>query len=251
LHSARAAENGVVAAELAVRGFTGGDDGLDGEWGFFQVFGGGIDLDRLIPVLGKPYTIVNPGSSFKPYPCGSLSHPTMDAMLKAVVDHDIKPEQVKAVRVRAGSNVLDPLRYKIATNELEAKFCLPFLMASLIVRRRAGVREFTDEFVRSASVQQMMPRVTNVFDRNIEAQGFDKIRSVVEIDLVDGRTLVQQADERYRGGPDKPFTRDELRAKFTDCAQLTMTPPRIATALEHIESVDRLKDVNEHVHTLA
>jgi 2-methylcitrate dehydratase PrpD len=251
LHSARAAENGVVAAELASRGFTGGDDGLDGQWGFFQVFGSGVDLDRLIPVLGRPYTIVSPGSSFKPYPCGSLSHPTMDAMLKAVVDHDIKPEQVKAVRVRAGSNVLDPLRYKIATNELEAKFCLPFLMASLIVRRRAGVREFTDEFVKSAPVQQMMPRVTNIFDSKIEAQGFDKIRSIVEIDLVDGRTIVQQADERYRGGPEKPFTEAELHAKFADCAQLTMSGDRIQRALTRIASVDRLKDVGELIREVA
>jgi len=251
LHSARAAENGVVAAELASRGFTGGDDGLDGQWGFFQVFGTGVDLDRLIPVLGTPYTIVNPGSSFKPYPCGSLSHPTMDAMLKIVTEHDVKPEQVKAVQVRAGSNVLDPLRYKIATNELEAKFCLPFLMTSLILRRRAGVREFTDEFVASAPVQQMMPRVTNIFDPKIEAQGFDKIRSVVELDLVDGRSFVQAADERYRGGPDKPFTPAELREKFADCAQLTMGTVRIERALERIEGVDRLKDVGELVRALA
>lgn len=251
LHSARAAENGVVAAELASRGFTGGDDGLDGQWGFFQVFGGGADLDRLIPVLGRPYTIVSPGSSFKPYPCGSLSHPTMDAMLKAVVDHDLKPDQIKAVRVRAGSNVLDPLRYKIATNELEAKFCLPFLMASLIVSRKAGVREFTDGFVQSAPVQQMMRRVTTVFDPAIEAQGFDKIRSIVEIDLIDGRTIVQPADDRYRGGPEKPFTRAELHEKFTDCAQLTMSAGRMATALDRIEHVDRLQDVGELVRALA
>jgi 2-methylcitrate dehydratase PrpD len=251
LHAARAAENGIVAAELASRGFTGGDDGLDGQWGFFQVFGGGVDLDRLIPALGRPYTMVNPGSSFKPYPCGSLSHPTMDAMLKAVTDHDLKPEHIKAVRVRAGSNVLDPLRYKIATNELEAKFCLPFLMASLILRRKAGVREFTDEFVTSAPVQQMMPRVTNVFDPKIEAQGFDKIRSVIEVDLADGRTLVQVSDDRYRGGPDRPFTPAELREKFTDCAQLTLSQSRIARALEQIESIDRLKDITELVRTMA
>jgi len=250
LHAARAAENGVVAAELASRGFTGGDEGLDGQWGFFQVFGGGVDLDRLIPVLGKPYTMVNPGSSFKPYPCGSLSHPTMDAMLKAVTDHDLKPEQVKAVRVRAGSNILNPLRYAIATNELEAKFCLPFLMASLILRRKAGVREFTDEFVKSAPVQQMMPRVTNVFDAKIEAQGFDKIRSLVEIDLTDGRTIVQAADERYRGGPDKPFTQAELHGKFADCAQLTMPAARIARAIEQIETVDRLQSVGALVAAL-
>jgi 2-methylcitrate dehydratase PrpD len=87
--------NGVVAAELAARGFTGGDNGLDGQWGYFQVFGGGADLDRLIPVMGKPYAIVSPGVSIKPYPCGSLSHPTLDAMLKAVIDHDLKPDQIK------------------------------------------------------------------------------------------------------------------------------------------------------------
>jgi 2-methylcitrate dehydratase PrpD len=174
----------------------------------------------------------------------------MDAMLKAVVEHDLKPDQIKAVRVRAGSNVLEPLRYKIATNELEAKFCLPFLMASLIIRRKAGVREFTDEFVASAPVQQMMPRVTNVFDPKIEAQGFDKIRSVIEIDLTDGRSLVQPSDDRYRGGPDKPFTREELREKFTDCAQLTLGQPGIAKALDLIENVERIKDVNELVKAL-
>ncbi len=54
------------------------------------------------------------------------------------------------------------------------------------------MREFTDEFVASAPVQQMMPRVTAVHDEAIEKQGFDKIRSVVEVDLVDGRKLVQR-----------------------------------------------------------
>src|SRR4029079_6717251 len=168
-----------------------------------------------------------------------------------VVDHDIKPEQVKAVRVRAGSNILEPLRYKIATNELEGKFSLPFLMSALIIRRKAGVREFTDEFVASAPVQQMMPKVTNVFDQKIEAQGFDKIRSIVEIDLTDGRTLVQPSDDRYRGGPEKPFTREELHAKFMDCAQLTLPAGRIQQALTQIESVDALKDVTEPVKTLS
>ena len=113
-------------------GFTGGDDGLDGQWGFFQVLGGGADLDRLVPVLGKPHTIVTPGVSIKPYPCGVLGHPSMDAMLKLVIDHDVKPEQIRAVRLRAGSNILNPLRYKIAKTELEAKFSLPFMMSAIV-----------------------------------------------------------------------------------------------------------------------
>jgi 2-methylcitrate dehydratase PrpD len=251
LHVARASEGGVFAAEIASKGFTGGSDGLDGEWGFFQVFGGGADLERLIPVMGHPYAIVNPGVSVKPYPCGSLSHPSMDAMLSLVTEEDLQPEQVRAVRLRAGSNILEPLRYKVAKTELEAKFCLPFLLTSILLRRRAGVREFTDEFVSSDPVQRTMPRVTTVFDRDIEAQGFDKIRSVVEIDLVDGRTLTRRSDDRYRGGPDRPFTRQELHAKFADCAQLTLSAGGIQRALQAIESVRALKHIGELVQALS
>jgi 2-methylcitrate dehydratase PrpD len=251
LHVARAAENGVFAAELAAGGFTGGDDGLDGQWGFFQVFGGGADLDRILHVLGRPYAIVNPGVSVKPYPCGVLSHSSMDAMLKLVTDHDLKPDQIRAVRLRAGTNILEPLRYKTAKTELEAKFCLPFLLSSIALRRKAGVREFTDEFVASEPVQRMMARVTTVFDEAIEAQGFDKIRSIVEVDLADGRRLTQPSDDRYRGGPDRPFTRDELHAKFADCAQLTMSADRIEHALAQIEAIETLKNVRDLARALA
>jgi 2-methylcitrate dehydratase PrpD len=251
LHAGRAAENGVVAAELASRGFTAGDDPLDGEWGAFQVLGGGADLGRLVPTLGKPYSIVEPGVSVKPYPCGSLGHPTMDAMLQLVKDHDVKAEEIARVRVRAGSNILNPLRYKTAKTELEAKFCLPFMMASIALRRRAGIREFTDEFVASAPIQAMMSRVNTVFDRDIEARGFDKMRSIVEVDLVDGRTLTQASDERYRGGPERPFTRAELHEKFSDCASLVLSAERIRRALDLIESVDRIENIRELTAALA
>lgn len=251
LHAGRAAENGVVAAELAAHGFTAGDDPLDGPWGFFQVMGGGADVTRLIPVLGKPFSIVDPGVSVKPYPCGSLGHPTMDAMMKLVKDHDVKPDQVQRVRVRAGSNILNPLRYKTAKTELEAKFCLPFMMSAILLRRRAGIREFTDEFVASAPVQAMMARVDTVFDPAIEAKGFDKMRSIVEVDLKDGTKLVQAADERYRGGPERPFTREELHDKFADCAGLYLSQDRIAHALDTIESLERVASIRELTRALA
>jgi 2-methylcitrate dehydratase PrpD len=251
LHAGRAAENGVVAATLAAAGFTAGDDGLDGRWGYFQVLGGGAELDRLVGALGRPYSMVTPGVSIKPYPCGSLSHPSMDAMLKLVTDHDIKPEQIKAVRLRAGSNILEPLRYKTAKTELEAKFCVPFLLGVIALRRRAGIQEFTDQFVSSAPIQQMMTKVTTVFDQKIEAMGFDRIRSVVEVDLLDGRTLVQPSDERYRGSPDWPFTQAELHERFTDCASPLLSRDRIRRALDQIESVEQLKDIRELTRTLS
>ena len=253
LHVGRAAQNGVLAAELAAAGFTGGRDGLDGPWGFFQVFsfGEGMDEDRIVGTLGDPYSIVSPGVSIKPYPCGVLGHPTMDAMRALVTAHDVKPEQIRAIRVRAGSNVLNPLRYKIAQTELEAKFCPAFMVSAVALRRKAGIHEFTDAFVRSAPVQQMMARVETILDPEIEARGFEKIRSTVEVDLADGRTLVQPADERYRGGPGRPFTREELHEKFTECAALVLPETAMADTLRAVESLEKVSDITTLVNTLA
>jgi 2-methylcitrate dehydratase PrpD len=253
LHVGRAAQNGVVAAELAARGFTGGKDALDPPWGFFQTFshGGGYDRARIVGVLGNPHTIVSPGVSIKPYPCGVLGHPTMDAMRRLVIRNDVKPESIKAIRVRAGSNILNPLRYEIAGNELEAKFCPAFMVSAIALRRKAGIREFNDEFVRSAPVQALMRKVTRVLDPEIEAKGWEKIRSTVEVDLADGRTLAEPADARYRGGPDLPFTRDELFEKWSDCASLVLSTAAVERVFAALESLETLPDVAELVRELA
>ena len=252
LHVGRASQNGIIAAELAAKGFTGGHDALDPPWGFFQVFsfGDGFDADRIVGKLGNPYTIVSPGVSIKPYPCGVLGHPTMDAMRKLVIAHDVKPEQITAIRVRAGSNILNPLRYPIARNELEAKFCPAFMVSAIALRRKAGIREFNDEFVRSAPVQALMRRVERVLDPEIEAKGFEKIRSTVEVDLVDGRKLVEHADERYRGGPDLPFTRDELYEKWSDCASLVLAKEGVDEVFELVDGLEKLADVTTLVRAL-
>jgi 2-methylcitrate dehydratase PrpD len=253
LHVGRAAHNGLVAAELAGRGFTGGGDALDPPWGFLQVFshGQGFDRDRIAGVLGAPYTIVSPGVSIKPYPCGVLGHPMMDAMKRLVVAHDLQPDQVSRIRVRAGSNILNPLRYPIARNELEAKFCPAFMVSSILLRRKAGIHEFTDEFVLSAPVQEMMTRVERVLDPEIEARGYDKIRARVEVVLHSGVTLAEDADERYRGGPDNPFTPADLEEKFTDCARLVLSDERIGEVLRLVDGVDGLPNVAPLCRALA
>jgi 2-methylcitrate dehydratase PrpD len=252
LHVGRAAQNGIVAAELAARGFTGGSDALDPPWGFFSTFshGQGFDEERIFGRLGNPYTIISPGVSIKPYPCGVLGHPTMDAMRRLVLDHDIAPDAITAIRIKAGSNILNPLRFDSANNELEAKFCPAFMVSAIALRRKAGIGEFTDEFVRSPSVQSMMRKVQRILDPAIEAMGWEKIRSTVEVDLADGRTLVQPADERYRGGPDLPFTRSELYEKFSDCAGLLLDASAIESAFSMAESVEQLPNIGDLVSCL-
>ena len=87
----------------------------------------------------------------------------------------------------------------------------------------------------------MMPRVTGVFDEKIEAQGFDKIRSIVEVDLVDGRMLVQPSDDRYRGGPGQPV---HARGTAREVRRLRAAGARrrigSAPAFNAIESVDSM-----------
>ena len=111
LHVGRAAENGVTAALLAARGFTADPDALDGPWGFYAVQGGGVSPEKVSQGFGKAWTIVDPGVSIKPYPCGVLTHPTIDLMLKLVTENDVKPDDIEAVKVYAGTNILesDPL----------------------------------------------------------------------------------------------------------------------------------------------
>jgi 2-methylcitrate dehydratase PrpD len=58
-------ENGVFAAELASRGFTGGDEGIDGQWGFFQVSAAALTSIDPCRSWGS-YTIVD-----RSYPCGA------------------------------------------------------------------------------------------------------------------------------------------------------------------------------------
>jgi 2-methylcitrate dehydratase PrpD len=253
LHVGRAAQNGVLAAELAAREFTGGADALDPPWGFFRAFshGGGFDAERIIGALGNPYTIVRPGVSIKPYPCGVLGHPTMDAMRRLVIENGVRPEQIERIRVRAGSNILNPLRYEIAHNELEAKFCPAFMVSAIALRRKAGIHEFNDEFVQSTPVQALMRKVERVLDPAIEAQGWEKIRSSVEVDLADGRTLVAHADERYRGGPDLPFTRAELYEKFSDCAALVRSAEDIDAIFKMVESIEDLGDIGVLVEAMS
>lgn len=217
LHVGRASENGVTAALLARRGFTADPSGLDGPWGFMAVMGGGVSTEKMAQGFGRTWSITDPGVSIKPYPCGILTHPTMDLMMRLVTEADVKPDEIEAIVIHAGTNILKPIRYPIAANHLQAKFSLPAEVAMIALDRRAGKREFSDEFVGSEAMQAMQRKVVTEFDPAIEAMGFDKVRSRIAIRRKDGSVVEGWADERYRGGPDNPMTDAEVEEKLRSC----------------------------------
>jgi 2-methylcitrate dehydratase PrpD len=242
LHAGRAAENGVVAAQLAKLGFTSDLNVLENPWGFFEILGDGFDLDKISGKLGSPYTIIDPGVSIKPYPSGVLSHPSMNAMLDLVKKHNLKPEDIAEIRLYAGSNILNPLRYALPQTGLEGKFSLPFCLTSILLRHRAGIREFSDEFVKSPEVQEMMKRVKTIHDPEIEAKGFAKILSRLEVRLKDGRTLKKDSDP-YKGGPENPLSDAELDEKFSTCAELALPREKNSGALHLLKEIENLQDI--------
>jgi 2-methylcitrate dehydratase PrpD len=245
LHVGRAAENGVTAALLAECGFTADPDALDGPWGFYAVHGGGVSAEKAAQGFGKTWSIVEPGVSIKPYPCGVLTHPTIDLMLKLVTEHDVKPEEIDAVKVYAGTNILKPIRYPIAANHLQAKFSLPAALAMIALERKAGKREFSDEFVGSAPMQAMQRRISTELDPEIEKMGLDKMRSRILIRLKDGRTVEGWADERYRGGPENPLSDADLKAKVRSCCEGVLDEKSQSILIETAWSVERLSEAGK------
>jgi 2-methylcitrate dehydratase PrpD len=250
LHVGRAAENGITAALLAAAGFDADREALDGPWGFMQVTAGGHYPEKLSQGFGRPLSIADPGVSIKPYPSGIVTHQSMDALLALVTQNDLAPENVAEINFFAGSNILNPIRYPIAANHLQAKFSMAALLAMIVLARRAGRAEFTDEFVAGAAMQDMQRRVTCTLDPAIEAQGMDVIRSRIEIVTRDGNRLVQEADERYRGGPDKPFTDAELEENTAACVAGILDTTRRQALIDAAWGVVDLDDAGALAHII-
>ncbi|HEX7230624.1 MAG TPA: MmgE/PrpD family protein, partial [Candidatus Binatia bacterium] len=242
LHVGRAAENGLTAALLAARGFTADLNALDGPWGFFGVHGGGVVGEKTSQGFGKTWSIVDPGVSIKPYPCGVLTHPTIDLMLKLMTENGVHPDQIQSVKVYAGSNILNPIRYPIAANHLQAKFSLPAALAMIALARKAGKREFSDDFVSSSAMQEMQRKITTELDAGIEKLGFDKMRSRIEVRLNDGSRVEGWAGEHYRGGPENPLSDAEVEAKVRSCCEGVLADEEQATLINTARSITNLSD---------
>lgn len=245
LHVGRAAENGVIAAQLAGRGFTADPDALDGPWGFYAVQGGGVSAEKAGRGFGRTWSIIEPGVSVKMYPCGVLTHPTIDLMLKLVTEHDLKPDDMESVTVHAGTNILKPIRYPIAANHLQAKFSLPAALAMIALVRRAGKREFSDVFVGSEAMQEMQRRISAELDADIEKMGFDRMRSRIVIRLKRGKTIAGWADERYRGGPENPIGDGDLEGKVRSCCEGVLDEARQSALINTAWSVMKLGDARK------
>src|SRR2546426_1853850 len=244
LHPGWAAHAGVVATVLARAGFTGPETVFEGAHGFYQAFAGGHDaarLDELLGTLGRAWELLE--LTFKPYPCGSIAQPYMDCALRLRERHKIQPEQIAQIRCRTAEGPLPRLWEPLAAkhnppNGYAAKFSLPYLLAVILVKGRAGLAEFTDEAARDEAVLQVASRVSYEIDPSIDYPR--QFIGDVTIRLDDGR-LLEERQDRPRGGPDLPMTWEEMEAKFRGNATLAVSEARAARVVEAVARLDRLE----------
>jgi 2-methylcitrate dehydratase PrpD len=239
LHPGWAAHAGVVATLLARAGFTGPATVLEGGHGLYAAFAGGHDrarLDGLLDTLGSRWELEQ--LTLKPYPCGSIAQPYMDcaARLRA---GGVRAEQVTAIRCRTAAGPVprlwEPLAAKQAPpNGYAAKFSLPYLVAVILVKGRAGLAEFADDAVRDPEVLRAARLVTYALDPTIDYPR--QFVGDVEVTLADGRVLRERQD-RPRGGPDAALTREEIEAKFRGNAARALSDARVERVLRGVHGL--------------
>ena len=128
-------------------------------------------------------------------------------------------------------------------NKLQAKFSMEFCMAILVLERRAGLPEFTDETVERADVQALIEKVDFYVNDEAEAAGYDKMTTLIDIMLKDGRTISGRADFG-KGSPDHPMSYDEVADKFRGCAEFAGWPKgKAEDIVAMVREVETLKDV--------
>ena len=94
-------------------------------------------------------------------------------------------------------------------NELQAKFSMEFCMAILLLERKAGLAQFTDEVVNRRDVREMIEKVEFGVHPLAEAAGYEKMTTIIDIESPDGRTISGRADFG-KGSPANPMSDEEL-----------------------------------------
>jgi len=241
LNAGRAAENGVIATTLAADGFTASENIFDDPMGFFSAAcRGRVDSDLLR--FGKPFFVREPGLAIKLYPCAGVLHPTLDLTLNLRAKHSIDPKNIDRIRVGLDTNAARPLVYENPLDSLQAKFSLNFAVAVAIVDGKAGLKQFTAEWLHDPKVKRLMKRVELV--RRPPRKGTQKIGIDTEIEITMNNGVVHRGKTTIaRGHPKLPPSGAEIEDKLRQCADGILPPRQIANflnefwTLEHAPSI--------------
>jgi 2-methylcitrate dehydratase PrpD len=242
LHSGTAAKNGVMAASLAAKGFTGIQDVFENPFGgFCKTMGGGAeDLAVLTRGLGEVWETSNIG--FKIYPsCGS-THSALDVARKLRADERFSAEDVEEVTVYASTHAVLHVGWPYVPNGITAaQMNLPFVMALMLLHGEVGFDQLSEEGIRNPETIEYAKRITMVADEEIDALGRPGRHGCrVVVKLKDGTTLDGSAAHRP-GSPKDPVDARVIREKYEMLTREIYSPERVFKVADTVAGLEAIE----------
>ena len=229
-----AARNGIVAALLAEHGFAAAPTTLEGERGFTRVMGHDADPSAIVRDLGTVWEATK--NAYKPYPCGIVLHPVIDALLELRARHELRAEHVERVSVRGHPLLRQRTDRKRPRSGSEAQVSLQHTAAVCLLYGKADVAEYTDARANEPAVKAFGDRVEVHDDPALPVEAI-----AVSLRTVDGRTLALEVPHAV-GSLGRPMTDAQLEAKLRTHA--AMNAPAVAAdrLIDAVWALDRADD---------
>jgi 2-methylcitrate dehydratase PrpD len=215
MHAGWAAQSGLRAALLARAGFSGPRTVFEGVHGLFHGFAHTTkgNYDALVGDFGARW--VTETLAFKPYPCGTMTHPYIDCA-RRLAARGIKADEISEMVCEVGEGTVHRLWEPLAAkrrppNGYAGKFSTPYCIAAGLMRGNVGLGDFTDDAVKDERVLAAASKVRYEIDPNNPYP--DNYTGHISATLRDG-SVVEERQPHMRGGAHEPLTRADIEAKF-------------------------------------
>ena len=236
-HPGRAAQNGFTAALLASKNYTSSDQGIEAPRGWANVVSTAHNYSEITEKLGQTYEIsIN---TYKPFACGIVIHPTLDACIQLRNQYKLTADQIDRVELKVHPLVLELTGKKTPQTGLEGKFSVYYAAAVALMQGAAGERQFSDKLAQDPVVVALRDRVTATIDPAI---GPEQVRAIVT--LKDGRKLEKYIDNVI-GSVKNPMSDAALEAKFADLAQGVIPAAQARKVMDLCWGVEKLASAAE------
>ncbi len=210
LHTGKAAADGLLAALLAEKGFTGARQVLEGPQGMGAGMSRDADPARLTDRLGQRWATIE--TSFKFHASCRHTHPAADALQQAMRTHGLKASDITEVITHVHQGAIDVLGRVIAPETVhQAKFSMGTVLGIIALHDKAGVSEFERLYLDPA-VADFRVRVKMVLDEEVDGAYPERWIGKVTIHTRDGRVVHERVDEP-KGDPGNTLSRPELEQK--------------------------------------
>ena len=243
LHAGKSAYHGVLASTLASRGFSSSPESLEGRLGFTTIFSATRRNEAITAGLGRTWMIA--GNGYKPYACGVVLHPLIDAMIDVSRKAGRPAADIARVEARVHPDVIRITGIDTPNSGLMSKFSANHAAAVAYLDQAGGIAQFSNERSSDAAVQALRRRVMVTPDASLRLD-----ESAVTVRTASGAT--HQAHIAHATGTvDNPMADDALRAKFLGNAGPVLGADRARRIAETIARLEMLDDIGDLVRACA